>query len=1025
MGKLLRLLVILVTAVCVASPALAQQRGTISGTITSEGNQPLVGATELVGGTALRGVTDQQGQFRIVNVPAGSHEVTASVLGYAPRSQRVTVAADGTATANFQLSTSALEIGGLVVTATGREQRQREIGSSVGVVDVAQVPMATVASASQLLQGRVAGAVVMQSSGTTGSGARVRIRGNNSISLSNAPLIIVDGIRVESGESGAGAALGFGVGGQTPSRLNDLNPEDIETMEVLKGPAAAALYGTAAANGVIQITTKRGRAGQPELRFWTEYGQLDQTAEFPVNTWATGRLVNVRGPITTADSIGRCDINRLAIGNRPTGNQIGCTGIINRYTFSPLTNSATSPFEDGNRSSIGASVSGGGENATYYVSSDLERENGVLPQNSLRRIRVQANTTGRIGTKLNVGSSVSYLANRTQLPQSDNASFGILPMGLYGSALPSFVESQQGFQSDPNFAYDWLTYQRYSRITGALRGDYRPLEWLSINGNVGLDRYAREDLNRIPRINAYGPAFGGVYTTGFIQNYGHDIYNLTSNGSATAIFQLGEDVASTTSVGTQFIRENFHRIYAFGASLTPGVEESLSGANSDFDADEANILNATISAYAQQQFAWRDRVFVNAAVRGDQNTSFGTNIGWIWYPSFSGSWVLSEEPFFPQVALLNNLRLRAAYGQSGLRPGPSDALQAFSSAVTTVQGAEAASIVFPATGLGNPDLKPERSTEWEFGVESGFFDNRIGLDLTYFDKSSTDALVSQPLPPSLGAPTSRFVNIGQVDNSGFELALRTQALRGSNLTWDINLTGSVIKNELVSLGKDAQGNPIPPITLGFGALPQRHTEGYPLGSYFHFPITNYADADGNGLLSPSEVTVRTDTVVYLGNPFPKREASLSTDLSFRSWAKLSAMLDYKGGQKLWNFTRGNRCNVNVSNCEELYDTNTSLEDQAAIVALRSYASMAGFVEDADFVKLREVALTFGLPREFAERFNAKGLSLTLAGRNLKTWTEYGGLDPELNTQGQANFTTAELGTLPPNRQFTVRIDANF
>ncbi|MBV9773625.1 MAG: SusC/RagA family TonB-linked outer membrane protein, partial [Gemmatimonadetes bacterium] len=729
--------------------------------MTAQGGNPLVGATVTVVGTSLRGVTSQTGEYRIAGVPVGSYDVSASILGYAPVTQRMSIASGQTATANFTLTASALEIGGLVVTATGREQRQREIGSSVGVVNTSEVQLAPVTSASQLLQGRVAGAVVLQSSGTTGSGARVRIRGNNSMSLSNAPLIIIDGVRVESAETGAGSALGFGVGGQTPSRLNDINPEDIESMEVLKGPAAAALYGTAAANGVIQITTKRGRAGRTEFRAWSEYGRLDQTTEFPVNTYALGNTVTATNPNRGVD---RCDIVRLAIGSKPTGTQVGCTGITQTYTFSPLTNSATSPFQDGNRNNTGASVSGGSEAATYYLSGDYEKENGVLPQNHLNRIRVQANTTGRVGSKLNIGSNIAYLTNRLQIPQSDNASFGIFPMGLYGSALPSFVESQQGYQSDPQFAYDWLTYQRYSRITGSLRGDYRPLSWLSMNGNVGLDRYAREDLNRVPRVSAYGPAFGGVYTNGWIQNYGHDIYDLTSNGSATGTFNVGQDLVSTTSVGTQYIRENFHRIYAFGATLTPGIETSLAGASTDFSAGEDNTLNATVSAYLQQQFAWRDRVFLNAAVRGDQNTSFGNNIGWIWYPSFSGSWVISEEPFFPHVNALSNLRLRAAYGQAGLRPGASDAIQAYGAQVATFSGADQPAIIFNL--IGNPDLKPERSTEYELGFESGFVDNRVGLELTYFNKKSINALVSKPLPLSLGSAGSRFENLGRVDNRG-------------------------------------------------------------------------------------------------------------------------------------------------------------------------------------------------------------------------------------------------------------------
>ena len=1026
MGKLLRLLVTLVTAVCVATPALAQQRGTISGTVTSEGNQPLVGASIIINGTALRSVTGQGGEFRIANVPAGTAEVTASILGYAPRTQRVTVAAGGTATANFQLSASALEIGGLVVTATGREQRQREIGSSVGVVNVADVELAPVTNASQLLQGRVAGAVVTQSGGTTGGGARVRIRGNNSMSLSNAPLIIIDGVRVESSE----ASLGFGVGGQAPSRLNDINPEDVESIEVLKGPAAAALYGTAAANGVIQVTTKRGRAGRPEFRAWTEFGRIENPTEFPTNTYAEGRLVTASGAPPSSGAIGRCDIIRQAIGSRPTGNQIGCTAVTQTYEFNPLENSATSPFQDGNRRTIGGSISGGAENATFYVSAETEDETGVQPDNVLDRIRVQANTTGRFGDKINIGASVSYLNNELQLPMSDNALFGIVPMGLFGSARPQFVEAQQGYESDPQFFYDWKTFQNYGRFTGSLRGDVRPLSWLSLNGTAGLDRYAREDRNRIPRENAYGPVFGGIYTNGWIQNYNYDIYNLTTNGSATAVFNIGEDLVSTSSAGTQYIRENFHQVYAFGAGLTPGVDNSLGGASSDFSAWEGNTLNATVSGYLQQQFAWRDRVYLNAAVRGDQNTSFGSNIGWIWYPSFSGSWVVSEEPFFPEFGFLSNLRLRAAYGQSGLRPGPADALTAFSSAVTTITNSESAAIVFPGgtAVLGNPDLKPERSSEWEFGLESQFFDNRLGLDLTYFDKTSTNALIRRDLPASLGAPAFRFENLGEVGNSGVELRLSAQPVRTDLFQWDVNVTGSIIKNELLDLGLDAQGNPIQPILVGTGSITsrQRHAEGYPLGAYFDFPITSYGDADGNGLLSPSEVTVNRDTVVFFGNPFPDRELSFNSNFRLGEWAQVSALLDYKGGHEMLNVTRAWRCTTNnKANCAELYNTGTSLEEQAAFVAQSFYGSYAGFIEKADFVKLREVALTLGLPRTLAERFGANGLSLTLAGRNLKTWTDYKGLDPEINYGGQANFTTAEFGSLPPNRLYTLRLDANF
>lgn len=992
--------------------------GTVSGQVTGTDAQPIAGVQISVAGTTRNVTTDQQGRYTFT-VPAGTQRLRARRLGFAPADTVVTVSAGVTTTTNFRLQQSALELGAVVATATGQEQQQREIGSSIGVIDVSEVPLAAVTNATDLLAGRVAGATVLPSSGTTGAGSRIRIRGSNSMSLSNAPLIIVDGVRVENSE----ASLDFGVGGQAPSRFNDISPEDIETIEVLKGPAAAALYGTAAANGVIQVTTKRGRAGSPQFRVFSEYGALDQTTKFPTNFLALGNLVTSAGPVATP---GRCDNLRRAIGANPTGNEVGCTGVTETFSFNPLTNEATSPFQNGNRANFGASVSGGGDAATYYLSGGFERENGVLPQNQFKNIRLQANTQGNFGQNLRLSSNIGYLDHRAEFPNSDNALFGILPMGLGGSADPDVVEAQQGFQSDPKFFYDWKTFQNYSRINGSVNGDYRPLTWLSINGTAGLDRYAREEVNRLPRTTAY-IVFGPPYEHGFIQDFTYDIWDLTTNLSATANTSITSDVTSSSAIGTSYLRERFHQIYAFGADLTPGIETSLAGASSDFSAGEANTVNATLSAYFQQQFAWRDRVFLNGAMRGDQNTAFGSNIGWIWYPSISSSWVVSEEGWFPQVRRLDQLRLRAAYGQSGLRPGPTAALQSFGSQVAAVasQGSISDAPAFVFGAVGNPGLKPERSSEVELGFETSWINNRLGLDFTYFNKHSTNALVSKPLPVSIGSALTRFENLGRVDNSGTEITLRGQPVRTRNLTWDVNLAGSWLHNELVDIGVDAQGNKIPPIVFGWNQLPQRHQEGYALGSYFTAPITSFADANGDGLLSPSEVVVATDTVEFLGNPFPKRELTASTGITFRDWLTVNALIDHQGGRQLFNYTQADRCDLTVSNCEELYDPNTPLDRQAAIVALRSYGSAAGFVENADFTKLREVSVRLGVPSRYARMAGFNGLAITLAGRNLKTWTKYSGLDPELNSSGGTNFTTAELGTLPANRVFTIRFDANF
>ena len=991
-------------ALALPSALLAQQRGQITGTvIAAENGNPLPSVNIVVEGTTLRTTTGPRGNFSI-QVPAGSYAVVASQLGRTGQTLRTTVAAGGTSTLNFRLATSAVNIDALVVTATGTEQRRRELGSSVGVVNVGEVEMAPIQNVGQLLEGRVAGAVVLPSSGTVGAGSRIRIRGNNSLSLSNAPLLVIDGIRVQNDEQ----SLGFGVGGQQPSRLDDLNPEDIESIEVLKGPSASALYGTAAANGVIQVTTKRGRAGRPQFRMWSELGRDTRAFTAPTNVAA----VDAGGDI--------CPIYYEAAGF--------CTPV-STFTFNPLENSATTPFRRGDRRNVGGSVSGGSTDATYYVSGEYEDAKGVQVDNNYRKINTQANLTGNIGQTFRVTSRVGWVESDLRLPLGDNALFGVFGMGLDGLPTPDNVDANKGFESDPQFAYDWITSQAISRFTGSVNASWQPRSWLTINGIAGLDRSNRDELNRIPRNSIYS-SFGGDFTFGNIDRYNVTDYNVTTTGSATAEFHLNPDLVSTTSLGTQYLRETTQAIEAYGANLTPGIERSLAGASESFFAGESNVLNATVAAYGQQQFGWRDRLFLNAAVRGDRNSAFGANLGWIWYPSFSGSWVISDEPFFPDMSALNTLRLRAAYGQSGLRPNANDALLSFTS-----QSAVFGTIVGPGfvfNELGNPDLKPERSREIELGFESELLDNRLGLEVTHFDKKSTDALVRKPLPHSAGSSTSRFVNIGEVSNTGWETSLRAHPIRTQNMGLDLTLSGSFVHNRLVDLGTDAQGNPIPPIVL---SSRQRHVEGFPLGGWWMIPIESFGDANGDGLIQPNEVTVgvrradgtlKGDSVAYFGSPFPTRELSLSANFSLRRWLKVSALFDHKGGQKLVNMTRAWRC-VNAGNCAEAYDRSTPLDLQAAMVAraLLPGGTWSGFIEDADFTKFRELSFTLGAPQGWIERFGASGLSLTIAGRNLHTWTSYTGFDPEVNFGGTANFTAGDFATLPANRQWSARIDLTF
>ena len=986
---------ILLALALLPGAAWAQARGTITGQVVDQATQqPLRGVQVFLAGTNQGTLTDAQGRYQITNVTAGPQEVRASLIGYAAASQTVTVTAGGTATADFALTASAVALEGLVVTATGQTQRRREVGAAVAAIDVADVELAPITNASQLLQGRAAGVIVLPSSGTTGTGSRIRIRGSNSISLSNEPLLVIDGVRVNNEAEG----FSFDLGGQSVSRLNDLNPEDIERIDILKGPAASALYGTAAANGVIQVTTKRGRAGATAWRFWSEQGSVVEPTEYPANVRNVGTvLVGANAGRTTTN----CNIVSQATGVcRPDS----------LVAFNPL--EQNSPFRDGYRQSYGASANGGGERATYFFSGEWENESGVYQNNQIRRVNLRANVTANLLEDLEATVSTGYLTGRTQLPYNDNAVEGFIGGGLLGN--PTTVATTGGYFAYPKERREAFDLEQSpQRFTGSLNTTWRPLEWLNVIGTAGLDiQNIRDTYTILPGV--FTPDEDSDYTEGQRQVNAVRTRNYNARITANSNYTFSPTWTGSSSVGAQYNREAYFRSDAFGQGLLPGTK-SLNAASKLFTIDEVNEEVVTTGAFVQQQATWQDRVYLSAALRGDDNSSFGEDFGLVWYPSFNASWVLDEEPFFPENPVLNTLRLRAAWGQSGLQPTFRAATTYFEpvSAVRASQDVPA----FTVGGTGNPDLKPERSTEIEAGFDAGFFDQRVGLEFTYYNKRSTDALVLQVLAPSLGVTRTRWANLGEVSNQGVEALLSVNAVDTEPVQWNFTVTAQTNRNRLEDLGG------VEPIIFGLGGSTQRHTEGRPLGSYFDRPILSFADANGDGLIGPDEVEVG-DTAVFLGTPFPTREFSFNTDVTLMRWLRVSALLDYKGGHKLYNATEDFRCAA-VFVCNAIQNPAAPLDEQARAVADAVYGTVAGYMEDASFTKLRELSLTLTAPEAWRRPLGASALSLTLAGRNLKTWTDYTGLDPEVNYGGQLNFNTADFLTQPPVRYYIARVDVSF
>ena len=1027
MGNGIRRLLVGVLTLAFTAPVQAQTgTGIIAGRVIDRASQrPIEGVQVRILGAQRGAQTDAAGLYRITGVPEGAAQLLAQRIGYSASPRTVTVVAGQTVTSDFALNVSATQLDQVIVTATGETQRRRETGNSIASIDTSTLTLAATTNFSSVLAARAPGVSVVNAGGTTGGGSRIRIRGSNSISLTNDPLLIVDGIRIDNNASSST----IGVGGQNPSRFNDINPDEIENIEIIKGPAAAALYGTAASNGVIQITTKKGRSGRTRWDFIAEGGTLKDVNTYPANYLAFGK--------TTAGAFTRnCNIDLQA--------RRLCT-VDSIVVNSPLQNA--NPFRTGNRRQIGLSASGGGDAATYFLSAEYGGEQGVYDINHSQQLNLRTNVRSQFTKTLDAAVSVGYVNSDLRLPQNDNNLLGVISAALLGNAYdcstrklyPTLCGSDttsRGYTSGqiPQELYAINTRQQIQRFTGSVTSNFQPMSWLLFTGTAGADVNNRFDNEVVPPEAVF---FSTATREGSRTVNRSVISNYTMNLNGTGTYDLTPTLRSTTSLGGQYNQELLRRSDAFGAKLLGGTE-SLAGTNARFAVNEVNQDVRTIGYYAREQLAWRDKVFLTGALRTDRNSAFGQNFGNILYPSLSASWVIGEEDFFPRsLEAVSLLRLRSAYGVSGQRPGFRAADFFYNPVAVAVAGVDVPG--FTIGGPGNPSLKPEKSAELELGFDLGLFEDRLSVEYTHYTKRTVDALVQVVLAPSLGLGNTRFQNLGQVTNRGDEIGLRSTLVSTDPVKFDLSANFTYTKNVLDDLGKDAQGNPIPPIFQGFSST-QVIRNGLPLGSYQQRPITSFNDLNADGLISrvncpgqpvvsggpACEITIG-DTSEYLGTPFPTREITVTPALTlFRNMVRVSALIDHRGGHKLYNNTRAFRCsNGGFQNCADAADrTLSTLKDQANILGALM-GTQAGFIEDATFTKLREVALTITAPQSVANRLRAGAASLTIAGRNLKTWTDYSGFDPEVNAIGAGNFNSADFLTQPNIRYVTARLNLTF
>jgi TonB-linked SusC/RagA family outer membrane protein len=980
------------TAALTAGSAVGQQTG-VSGRVTDASTgRPISGAQVSISNTALTAQTNADGIYTLRNAAPGAVVVRALNLGFADQVQQVTLTAGQMATLNFELRPAPFALPQVVVTATG-EQRRVEIGNAIAHVDAAKLTKtSSVSNMADLMTARAAGVMVVPGT-QTGAGVRVRIRGNSSISLSNNPIYIIDGVRME----GTTGSSSIGVGGTTVTRINDINPDEIESLEIVRGPSAAALYGTAAANGVIIIKTKRGIAGAPRWSYFTEQTAIQDRNDYPdaFRAWRTGTTATTNS--TPANAV-QCFLSQVASGACAQDS----VTVYNLHRDKEAT-----PYGTGYRQQHGLSVGGGSEIVRYFVQGNWEDETGVmqvpefdrrwlarnnlslLPEqerpNALRKMSGRANVNINLPQNIDLAISTGYTQSNLRLPRSDDSGTPGIAANTYGGYgykynVNAAGDTLHGWREyTPRQIYQAVTRQDVDRLISSIDANWTPLSWLAVNSTFGLDYIGRNETQLCRFEECTSPTDREGFKTDNRTRFG----TYTSRINSTASRQLRPDLESQSTVGLFYSRATFSRNGATATLLTPGGVTVNAGANRS--SNESNSETRTLGAYVQQRLGYQDRLFLAGAVRSDRNSAFGADFKTVFYPALSASYVISEESFFPTTSAVSQLRLRMAYGASGVQPGTTDAI-AFYSPTNTVgeSGLQESGLVF--TALGNSNLKPERSTEFEFGIDGTFLDQRVNLEVTRYNKVSRDALISRVLPPSLGGGnTTRFENLGEVRNWGWEGLLSAQLLRGQSLGWDVSVNASSNENELVSLGG------VPPIITAT----IHRKEGYPINGWWSRPLTSYADANGNNIIEPNEIVVG-DTATYHGRAMPKYEATFNSGLDFwQRRIRLSAMLDYKGGFLIYNNSERIRC-ASRNNCSGLLNPGASHFEQARTVMVRQTGSVAGYFEDGDFLRFREAALTFQAPDSWANRvLGSRSITATLAARNLgMLWTKYTGVDPE-------------------------------
>ncbi len=1063
-----RLITALSAALLLIAPGLGAQQ--VTGRVVNQATgQPLAAVQVFIAGSGIGALSQQNGRYLLLNVPAGTHTLTAERIGYRSVTAEVNVAAGETVVQDFALSEEALGLDEIIVTGTPGGTQRRAIGNAVTSVSAADVTQTVaITNMQELLGGRSPGVQFTRSSGNVGTGSQIDIRGVGSFNVGGNPLIYVDGIRVNNSMD-TGPTLGDQ---KEVNPLDDLNPADIESIEIIKGPAAGTLYGTEASAGVIQIITKRGAEGAAQFD-----ASITQGTVFLRDP--AGRVAEKFSCLDTFAPPCREGEGLVVYNAYHESNRLFAEGwfynTVDPYSGKekdlvpdPVVWPNPETFQYGHTRSYNLNVRGGTQNLRYFLSGNFDDQEGVVHYNTDETYRIRANIGVVFNENFTLDVSTGYVDGYTRFGSPARGDGGIWEDLVWGNGhcVPRVnrqnnCERLPGYQEHRPTDVSRLEVTReYDKFTGSGTLNFTTGGWLSARAIVGVDKSWDENRNLFPlevNLPSVYPKRGGGTTKGELVLEKPTTTNLSADVSATARIQLTDAIGTSTSVGAQYYLRRLssfnNRGIGFPSPLSTTINQtspSLVELGFDF------VENKSLGVYVQEELSFNDRLFLTGAIRADDNSAFGSDFDLEYYPKVSATWVISEESFW-NLGLVNSLRLRGAWGKAGRQP---DAF-AGRNQYGVIPGPGGNAILNPESP-GNPDVGPEVSTELELGLDIAMFEDRLSAEFTWFNAQNEHALLGVIIPPSVGFPGSRDQNLGRLDNWGWEAMVNARVYEGQDVQFNVAMTGALVDNEIKDLGEFAGNNtvrigwPYPSYTMRRWVKSAQYDPNGDRADSYGRRISGMCDGgivkiDGQeqpwspstpqayGVLPGGSLVDCRDASprIFQGRAFDRYRWSINPSINFMNTLAIHVLVDGAYGR----FQSSNQgCGQMGCYSNDYYSRDQS--DPMYVYTSRRGTSSWGDQYQASFWKLREVGVRWNLPESAFSVLGAENASLSLSARDLWIiWQKQEeiypgtgsiegeipglGLNVEDPEQGRANAGGASWRTMPPNTVMSATLRVSF